>query len=118
MGLVIGYRGHENRLFARGPNWWQVTFPPTRKLPRISYIRVFKKAGQAPMPPHHLAQFGYRRPPHWLWRASPRAFVIVSAIQDIWLVVTGRATLHRAYQAGLDAGREHEYQRVVVNGGR
>ena len=25
MRLVIGYRGHERRLFARGPNWWQIT---------------------------------------------------------------------------------------------
>ena len=65
-------------------------------------------AKQAPMPPHHLARFGYRRPPHWLWRASPRAFVIVSALQDIWLILTGRATLHRAYQAGSDDGTARE----------
>jgi hypothetical protein len=73
---------------------------------------------QAPMEPHHLAQFGYRRLPHRLWRISPRAFVICSAAQDIWLILTGRATLHRAWQAGHDAGTAHEYRRTVINGGR
>lgn len=74
-------------------------------------------AKQAPMPPHHLAQFGYRRPPHWLWRLSPRLFVVTSAIQDIWLIAIGRATLHRAWQAGNDHGHLQEVTRQL-NGGR
>lgn len=51
---------------------------------------------------HPLASFGYRRPPHWLWRRSQRAYVVVAAIKDIWLIATGRLTLHRAWQAGYD----------------
>lgn len=51
---------------------------------------------------HPLAPFGYQRPPHWLWRTSPRAYVFVSAVKDIWLIVTGRCSLHRAWQAGYD----------------
>lgn len=72
---------------------------------------------QAPIE-HPLAEFGYRRPPNWLWRASPRAFVFVAAVKDIWLIVTGRLNLHRAWQAGHDHGTRMEYQRTVVNGGR
>ncbi len=68
--------------------------------------------------PHHLAQFGYRRPPQWLWRVSPRAWVVVSALQDIWLIAIGRATLHRAWQAGHDNGTRMEYERTIINGGR
>jgi hypothetical protein len=75
-------------------------------------------AQQAPIPDHPLAQFGYRRPPHWLWRRSQRVSVIVAAIQDIWLVMSGRCSLHRAWQSGHDHGTRHEYQRTVVNGGR
>lgn len=75
-------------------------------------------AKQAAMPPHHLAQFGYRRLPNWLWLRSQRAFVICSALQDMWLILTGRATLHRAWQAGHDHGTQMEYRRTVVNGGR
>lgn len=69
------------------------------------------------MPPHHLAQFGYRRPPHWLWRLSPRLFVVAVAVQDIWLIATGRATLHRAWQVGNDHGHLQEVTRQL-NGGR
>lgn len=25
MRIVMNYRGHERRLFCRGPNWWQLT---------------------------------------------------------------------------------------------
>lgn len=67
--------------------------------------------------PHHLAQFGYRRPPHWLWRLHPRVFIVCSAMQDIWLILTGRATLHRAWQAGHDHGHLMEVTRQL-NGGR
>ena len=73
---------------------------------------------QAPLPPHHLAQFGWRQPPHWLWRFSIRLYVIVSAAQDIWLILTGRATLHRAWQAGREEGTASEYRRTVIMGGR
>lgn len=27
MRIVWGYKGHEHRWFARGPNWWQITVP-------------------------------------------------------------------------------------------
>jgi hypothetical protein len=67
---------------------------------------------------HPLAEFGYRRPPHWLWRRSQRVYVIVAAIQDIWLIVTGRLSLHRAWQAGYDQGHVGEIHRTVVMGGR
>jgi hypothetical protein len=40
------------------------------------------------------------------------------AAHDIWLIATGRLTLHRAWQAGHDHGTAMEYQRTVVNGGR
>lgn len=36
--LVIGYRGHNSGVFNRGPNWWQVTFPPSRKSWRCAVI--------------------------------------------------------------------------------
>lgn len=34
--LIWNYRGHENRLYARGPNWIAFTFPPTRKKRRVA----------------------------------------------------------------------------------
>lgn len=67
---------------------------------------------------HPLEKFGFKRTPHWLWRLSPRAFVFASSLQDIWLIVTGRLSLHRAWQAGHDHGTWAEYQRVIINGGR
>jgi hypothetical protein len=73
--------------------------------------------------PKHMAQatikhpLSYRRPPHWLWRASQRLYVIAAAAGDIWMIVTGRLTLHRAWQSGLDQGRREEYIRIIVNGG-
>jgi hypothetical protein len=63
---------------------------------------------------HPLHPFGYRKPPHWLWRMSPRAFVFVAAVKDIWLIVTGRLTLHRAWQAGHDHGSLSEMARAGV----
>jgi hypothetical protein len=82
-----------------------------------AYPGVVLRAMQAPAPPHHLAKFGYRRPPHWLWRRSQRAFVMAAAAQDIWLIVTGRCSLHRAWQTGYDDGSLHEMTRQL-NGGR
>lgn len=67
---------------------------------------------------HPLHDLGYHRPPHWLWRLSRRAYVVMAAISDIRLIVTGRCSLHRAWQAGHDHGTKMEYQRTVVNGGR
>lgn len=66
---------------------------------------------------HPLAQFGYRRPPHRLWRISPRLFMFVGALQDIWLIARGKITLHRAWQAGHDHGHLMEVTRRL-NGGR
>lgn len=51
---------------------------------------------------HPLTRFGYRQPPHWLWRLSRRGFAIVGAIGDIWLIASGRLNLHRAWQEGYD----------------
>ncbi len=65
---------------------------------------------------HPLAKFGYRRPPHWLWRASPHAYGFVGAVTDIWLIITGRLNLHRAWQAGHDHGHLMEVTRQL-NGG-
>ena len=52
--------------------------------------------------PHPLAACGYRTPPHWLCRFSKRLYRIAAAAIDIWLIATGRLTLHRAWQAGYD----------------
>jgi hypothetical protein len=73
---------------------------------------------QAEPEPHPLASHGHHRLPHRLWRISPRLFVIASAIRDIWLIATGRTTLHRAWQRGHDDGVKREYTRTVINGGR
>jgi hypothetical protein len=56
---------------------------------------------------------GYRRPPHWLWRLSPRVYGFVAACHDIWLIATGRLTLHRAWQAGYDDHSVREVERIV-----
>ena len=72
---------------------------------------------QARMPDHPLAAYGHRRLPHRLWRLSPRLHGIVAALRDIWLIATGRLTLHRAWQAGYDAGHLAEVARTL-NGGR
>lgn len=77
-------------------------------------VVMFKQAEE----PHHLARFGYRRLPFRLWRISPRLWIIVSAVQDIWLIITGQCTLHQAWQAGHDHGTTMEYRRTVINGGR
>lgn len=37
---------------------------------------------------------------------------------EAWWLVTGRWSLHRAWQAGVDHGSRMEYQRTVINGGR
>lgn len=62
---------------------------------------------------HPLSHFGYRRPPHWIWRASQRAYVIMAALGDIWLIATGRLTLHRAWQFGYDQGTAQEITRQM-----
>lgn len=38
-------------------------------------------------------------------------------IIEAWLILSGRWTLHRAWQAGFDAGTRAEYERVVENWG-
>lgn len=65
---------------------------------------------------HPLAPFGYRRPPNRLWGVSPRLFMFVGAVQDIWLIATGRITLHRAWQAGHDHGHAAEVGRQMRGG--
>ena len=66
---------------------------------------------------HPLAKFGYSRPPHWLWRKSQRVYLVIAAVKDIWLIATGRLTLHRAWQQGYDDHTRMEYERTVINGG-
>jgi hypothetical protein len=61
---------------------------------------------------HPLARFGYSNPPHWLWRRSHSAYAVVGAFKDIWLIVTGRLNLHRAWQAGYD---DHSAQMFVAD---
>ncbi len=39
-------------------------------------------------------------------------------VREAWWILTGKHSLHRAWQIGHDQGIAHEYQRVVVNGGR
>lgn len=36
--LVWNYRGHNGGLFDRGPNWWQITLPASRKRFRCALI--------------------------------------------------------------------------------
>jgi len=36
--FVWNYRGHNNGFFERGPNWKQITFPPSRKMRRCALI--------------------------------------------------------------------------------
>ena len=38
VSFVPGYRGHNGGLFDRGPNWAQVTVPPSRKKKRAALI--------------------------------------------------------------------------------
>lgn len=66
---------------------------------------------------HPLAEYGHYRLPHRLWRASPRALGLVARLRDIWLIASGRLTLHHAWQIGFDQGHADEYHRVVCNGG-
>lgn len=40
-----------------------------------------------------------------------------SRLREAWWVLTGKHSLHMAWQAGLHEGTRSEYQRVVVNGG-
>jgi hypothetical protein len=37
---------------------------------------------------------------------------------EAWWIVTGKQSLHRAWQAGLDHGSAMEYCRTVIHGGR
>jgi hypothetical protein len=36
--FIPNYKGHNSGLFNRGPNWWQITFPPSRKTYRCALI--------------------------------------------------------------------------------
>jgi hypothetical protein len=66
---------------------------------------------------HPLAKFGHHRLPHWLWRRSRRLYVVCSAVRDIFLIATGRITLHVAWQEGSTTGSMNEYRRIMINGG-
>lgn len=38
ISFVVGYRGHNSGIFNRGPNWLQITIPPSRKMWRCALI--------------------------------------------------------------------------------
>lgn len=43
--FVWNYRGHNApRVFSRGPNWWQITIPPSRKRRRSALIVTMARA--------------------------------------------------------------------------
>lgn len=52
--------------------------------------------------PHHL---GFH-----MWRNFQR-------LREAWWIVTGRWSLHRAWQYGYDHGTRMEYQRIITNKG-
>lgn len=62
---------------------------------------------------HPLAPFGYRVAPHGLWRLSPRLFMVTQGIIDIGFIVSGRLSLHRAWQAGYDEGTAVGYKLTI-----
>lgn len=66
---------------------------------------------------HPLEEFGYKKPPHWLWRFSKFTYSFVGKFTDSWLIFTGKLSLHRAWQAGYDHGTAHEWERAIVNMG-
>jgi len=38
-------------------------------------------------------------------------------LYEAWLVLTGRESLHRAWQSGMDFGTAKEYERIIENWG-
>lgn len=42
MRFVWNYRGHNKGLFQRGPNWFQITVPPSRRRRRAALIVVWR----------------------------------------------------------------------------
>lgn len=72
---------------------------------------------QAPHPIYN--QFSETDPRKWKIhrnrRGTPRWY---QRWLEAWWIVTGRWSLHRAWQDGLDHGAKMEYRRTVINGGR
>jgi hypothetical protein len=54
-------------------------------------------------PASHIHRNRYGAP-RWYWRAV-----------EAWWVLTGRWSLHRAWQNGLDEGSRNEYRRLITN---
>jgi len=52
-----------------------------------------------------------RRP--WLFTSNR----FLQRLYEIFLVATGRYSLHRAWQLGFDQGHRDEYNRIINNGG-
>jgi len=48
-------------------------------------------------------------------RGSPKWY---QRCLEAWWILTGRWSLHRAWQDGITHGSAMEYQRTVINGGR
>lgn len=40
MRFIWNYKGHNKGFFQRGPNWWQVTFPSSRRWFRCAIIHT------------------------------------------------------------------------------
>ena len=38
MRFIWNYRGHNDGFFSKGPNWFQLTLPPSRKAARCALI--------------------------------------------------------------------------------
>jgi hypothetical protein len=51
---------------------------------------------------------------HPLW---PHRSGALQRLLQAWWILTGRWSLHRAWQAGKDLGGQDEWRRIMVNGG-
>ena len=52
-----------------------------------------------------------------IWRGRRGRVLFVHRIKEAVWILTGRWSLHRAWQRGYDDGTRTEYHRVVVNKG-
>lgn len=42
---------------------------------------------------------------------------MAARVRDVWLIVTGRLSLHSAYEAGFHDGHHSEWKRIIINMG-
>lgn len=62
---------------------------------------------QAPIPPHPL---GFH-----IWRRRNGAVLFAQRVREAWWILTGKWSLHRAWQRGFDGGTQSEYRRSITN---